>query len=1034
MRSGRRQWRMSVLIVLNVILTVLLALPASAFGAATGVPTVHALADKPVGPVRLVGADSQGVRLELTTPVFDLTAPAAVALAGAVGTACQQAQAEGFVQSAEVGRPQLPVKVVLLGVPPDAELALDVISSPARTIAGGITLCAARAPQPEAAGDQPQTYAEAVPALDPAVYGVDAFYPAETVRLIDLGFMRSQRIVRLEFYPVQFNPVTRELRVNDHVNMTLRYDQRPNGAQTAASAGPVTEPDEFETAYRNSLLNYDAARAFRRISASPTMAAAAAPTAAWTPPSPGYKVSVREEGIYQLTYSELAAAGLPVDQLDPRTLQMFEAGKKVAIRVLGEEDGKFDTNDVVLFFGQGANTRYTDTNVYWLSYGGEAGLRMSSRSNLAGGVTAASFLTTVKKEDNLLYDSDLPMLSGYDHWYGQTITAAGAGGKASVSISVATPGMATGGQNASVSVKLGAIQAGSHHVRLYVNPASHPDSAWDGSWDGIDTVHLISAAFPQSYLSGTGDNTVKIEIINDYAGRAADIVRLDWLEVGYKHQYMAASDQLMFGGDTPGARRYSVGGFSTQDVDLYDVTDAAHVARITGATVELATFSTFLPLVLRSGPSAASAVAAASAGGAAAPAAYALRFGDNQTTSRRYLAQSPQKRLNPISIALDQPSNLQAASPGADYIIITHADFTAAIQPLADFRATQELRVRVVDVQDIYDEFGGGLMSAEAIRDFVAYAYNNWTRPAPASVLLVGDGTYDFRHYKNATPTFIPPYLEMVDPDAGETAADNRFVAVTPGDNLPDLDIGRLPANSPAEATAMVNKILSYEAQATADWMKQVLFVTDDLEGGGGDFYAYSDGIADGHATYKGSDVKILPASYTPNKIYLGNTCDLSNPAISVECRTQIIGKLNAGSLMVSYIGHGVKTYWAAERLYDMTALESVSNADRLPIMLPMTCNEGYFVDPTESSLSELEVRATGKGAIASWAPTGLGLAPGHDFLERGLFLAVFHDGKSLGSGATAAKLYLVANAPPGKYLDLIDTFLLLGDPALRVP
>ena len=103
--------------------------------------------------------------------------------------------------------------------------------------------------------------------------------------------------------------------------------------------------------------------------------------------------------------------------------------------------------------------------------------------------------------------------------------------------------------------------------------------------------------------------------------------------------------------------------------------------------------------------------------------------------------------------------------------------------------------------------------------------------------------------------------------------------------------------------------------------------------------------------------------------------------------------------------------------------------------MLPMTCNEGYFIDPdpAQVSLSELGVRAENRGAIASWAPTGYGMAPGHDFLERGIFLAVFQDGKTLGSAATAAKLYMVGEAP-GQYLDLIDTFLLLGDPALRVP
>ena len=104
--------------------------------------------------------------------------------------------------------------------------------------------------------------------------------------------------------------------------------------------------------------------------------------------------------------------------------------------------------------------------------------------------------------------------------------------------------------------------------------------------------------------------------------------------------------------------------------------------------------------------------------------------------------------------------------------------------------------------------------------------------------------------------------------------------------------------------------------------------------------------------------------------------------------------------------------------------------------MLPMTCDEGYFheADAGFESSGEASVRQPATGAIASWSPTGYGLSAGHDYLEKGLFLALFHNNvSSLGAATTAAKLYLSANAPPGRYADLIDTFLLLGDAGLRV-
>ncbi len=71
----------------------------------------------------------------------------------------------------------------------------------------------------------------------------------------------------------------------------------------------------------------------------------------------------------------------------------------------------------------------------------------------------------------------------------------------------------------------------------------------------------------------------------------------------------------------------------------------------------------------------------------------------------------------------------------------------------------------LIDVQTIYDRFNGGMMSAEAIRDFLAYAYANWSGAKPAFVLLVGDGAVDMRNYITiAPPTFIPPSWPALTP------------------------------------------------------------------------------------------------------------------------------------------------------------------------------------------------------------------------------------------------------------------------------
>ena len=126
------------------------------------------------------------------------------------------------------------------------------------------------------------------------------------------------------------------------------------------------------------------------------------------------------------------------------------------------------------------------------------------------------------------------------------------------------------------------------------------------------------------------------------------------------------------------------------------------------------------------------------------------------------------------------------------------------------FRALSQHSMSV-DVQDIYDEFGYGIVSAAAIHDFLAYAYTNWktpTTPPPSYVVLFGDGNYDPKNHMYGRVSYIHPYLAPADPWIIETAADNRYVTLVGNDTLPDMMLGRISVNDTTEAGIMVNKII----------------------------------------------------------------------------------------------------------------------------------------------------------------------------------------------------------------------------------
>ncbi|MCB0237858.1 MAG: hypothetical protein KDH08_04295, partial [Anaerolineae bacterium] len=71
--------------------------------------------------------------------------------------------------------------------------------------------------------------------------------------------------------------------------------------------------------------------------------------------------------------------------------------------------------------------------------------------------------------------------------------------------------------------------------------------------------------------------------------------------------------------------------------------------------------------------------------------------------------------------------------------------FIPALQPLVDHRRSQGLRVTVASIDDVYDTFSNGVPDPAAIRDYMIYARDNWTGPAPRFLLLAGDATYDYR-------------------------------------------------------------------------------------------------------------------------------------------------------------------------------------------------------------------------------------------------------------------------------------------------
>jgi hypothetical protein len=367
----------------------------------------------------------------------------------------------------------------------------------------------------------------------------------------------------------------------------------------------------------------------------------------------------------------------------------------------------------------------------------------------------------VHAEDDQDYWKEIPGGDDLDRWYSVSYVSATEASPvgAAVPFTLSLPGAAAAG---SLKVSMVSTYDKNHEVDVAVTADGVTLAAENFTWSGLEAFEAVIDPLTFDALNAAHSVTITCK-------SGADFILVDWIEAAYPQDFTAANDTLKFS-HAPGYT-FTVTGFGSNELQAFDISDAADVARV--VTAPAAGISlTFEP----------------PAGGG----------------EHTYLVVEATQLKSAVQIVEDEPSTLYDEANGADYILITHRDIGwdangdeyAWLTDLTALRQAQGLRVKVVDVADIFDEFSYGLQSPAAVRDFLTYAYNNWSAPAPQYVLLVGDGTFDpkgnYGWWAVDNTAYVPTYLVFTRYQ-GETPTDEWFVRISGDDAVPDLYIGRLP-------------------------------------------------------------------------------------------------------------------------------------------------------------------------------------------------------------------------------------------------
>jgi len=891
------------------------------------------------------------------------------------------------------GEPAIPDQIIVIGIPPEGQVSISVAESE-YTDKSGVRILPV--PEMREIDKMPSEHYFEGPG-----YKLSGFQPGQLYTSEEPGMMGKYRILRIHLFPVQFD--ASQNRIRQYSKITLRITFHGN-----TSPVPGWEKERRNKSfYQKALLNYTQAKKWPVIPASGQILKAQKATIS----GERYKipVSLSTEGIFKMTGSFLSQNGINIASIDPATLKIYNNGGQALPRDIqlsrpdslienpiltsGFEDGRFDENDYILYYGKGVsnwqydltteemehyNNVYTDQNVYWLAFNDNIpGKRLSSQS---GNTDVDNIITTAVQYDFIEHDYVNYPGKGGIRWYGSQF-APNDTRNYTLPFHNPVPGMPI-----SFRVQVKGATSGIHTFQMYFNGQSLSQFSFSGTT--VSTRSVISETDMQS------ENTLTLKYT---ANSDASMTYMDWIEWAYTSYLRAEDGVLIFYSPLQaGNLEYRLSGFDTQPL-VWDVTNTAQITQmeVRSENQEWVFIGT--------------------------------GYGNEP---RKYIAVQNSAFLSPEAIAQDEPSNLRDFTNDADMVIVTHKDFYDQAGRLKDHRETNDsLTVQVVDIQDVYDEFSWGLFDPTAIRDMLHYAHSGgWQKP-PAYLLLFGDGDFDYRNkISSDDKNWIPPFERDANTDTGARATDDWYTYVLGSDTEMDLSVGRFPVRSTAEAQVVVDKIIGYENNPDfGDWRTLITLVGDDEKGApSGTEETTHIGANEDIANYS------IPASFNLRKIYLTEYPEeiITEGRRKPKAEDDLVDQINKGTLIVNFIGHGNNELWAHERVFYIAKdLARLNNRNRLPLIFAATCDFARYDDPMVQSFAEELINAYEKGCFAIIAASRFCVSYANEALDRQFIkylLNEFGPSERMGDALRLAKIQ-VSNTYNN------EMYHLLGDPSMRL-
>ncbi|NNC50959.1 MAG: type IX secretion system sortase PorU, partial [Flaviramulus sp.] len=666
-------------------------------------------------------------------------------------------------------------------------------------------------------------------------------------------------------------------------------------------------------------------------------------------------------GVFKLSKSFLERLGVNVNSVDPRTIKLFGHGGRAipysnsepypfdvpenAIKFIGEEDGVFDNDDYILFYAigpKGFNAEsktnincYTDKTYYYINVSSANGKRIQSFSQPSGSVD----MVIDTFEDYQFHEIDkYNLLSLGRRWFGDRFDVDN-----NKNFDFNFPDLVVS-EPIDLTVVVAAASSSNSAMQVSVNNQDITTL----SMTGVSSPTLASGATYSGNVNVNSSN-ISVGLNFDNLGNPSTLGYLDYISIKAIRNLNFNDNQFQFENSVvssaSGIGEYNISNASNIS-EIWDVTDIYNVTNFINSeenanlsfTATLGSLKTYLAVTT-------------------------LDFFEPKLDSKTVVKNQNIKG----TIFL----NNQGVFQDIDYVIVTPNNTFAQAERLAQInRAQYNLNVKVVGLNEIYNEFSTGNQDIGAIRNLVKYVYDNASAPENRLkyVCLFGDGSFDYKDRIPNNTNIVPSWYSynsfnlttsyvsddfygMMDANEGTMATSDRL----------DIAVGRILADTPQRAKEMVDKIESYYVkEAFGSWRNKFVVISDDVDKEWeGLLQETTDNVGNLVTQEKPfmNVVKIHSDAFQQESSAGGDRY----PAVT----TEIVNAVDNGALVVNYFGHGGEDGLAEERILLKPDVNGFRNYCKLNCFVTVTCEFTRFDNPFRETAGEFTYWNKQAGAIS---------------------------------------------------------------------